>query len=128
MHTIQLCESLTGDLEASHTPPAVNLIGTGLPGIMAARGTEVDPQYRRDPKSKTSTVDPAKRRVLKSDLEKAFKHLNYNPETGQWQIGKATNNFYANDTDKTVDLKAQKSREDLHKRPAVDNTTLQKRP
>ncbi len=78
-----------------------DLRGKGRPGIMAARGFLVDPDYQYDPKSKAGakngTINPSTRKVLWQDmLDLKLESLNYD-EHGCAYLGRATNTTYQGD-------------------------------
>jgi hypothetical protein len=76
--------------------PQGDLRGTGNPGIMAARGTLVDEQWRYDnwQQSNYLGIDPAKRTVTQSDIDNIFKSIRFN-KNGFADIGTSRNFFYS---------------------------------
>jgi RHS repeat-associated protein len=67
--------------------------GQGIPNIMVARGTIVDPQYQWNPKaapgSYGGTVNPKYRQVLQSNIDLIFKNITF--KNGKANLGRATN-------------------------------------
>src|SRR6202034_2350554 len=82
-----------------------NLVGTGQPGIMAARGWQVDPEYCY---KGGTTINPYKRKVLQSDIQNVFKNITFN-EFGVAAIGSVGNKIYYNMDDRPTVVKATQS-------------------
>jgi RHS repeat-associated protein len=77
--------------------PPIDQVGTGQPGIMAARGTLVDPQYQWDPNARPGqpggTINPVMRRVLLSDVQGVVNAITTDAN-GKLTIGKIDNVIY----------------------------------
>jgi RHS repeat-associated protein len=73
-------------------------IENGVPGIMSPRGTPVADEYgyAGQPAGK-KTVDPAKRKVLSSDVNKLGINVDELKKTGKTKVGKAKNTIYNED-------------------------------
>lgn len=95
--------SLTAAHEYGHTlglahPGVLDIRGAGQPGIMYPRGTWVDRPYQWDPEVPAGevggTLNPARRRVLESDvLDLGLERLSF-PATGRAPVGMFTNLYH----------------------------------
>jgi len=79
-------------------PGIMDYRGQGQPGIMHPRGTWVDPPFQWDPSALPGqpggTLNPAKRKVLQSDMDNLnLDKLEYSSE-GKGVIGEFTNLFH----------------------------------
>jgi hypothetical protein len=93
-------DATTGAHEMGHGwgeehPASGDLIGQGQPGIMAPRGTLVDPKYQHDPNAKPGdkdgTINPAKRKVTQDNINAlGLDKLNYD-KNGKADLGTLTN-------------------------------------
>jgi hypothetical protein len=107
--TDQLGESTTASHEFGHAlglphPEILDYRGTGIPPIMAPRGTLVDAMFQWNPLVEAGTtggtMKPIYRRVRPDEVWDVLKHLKFNDE-GQAEIGKLTNYFFDTDGDIT---------------------------
>lgn len=82
-------------LGLEHTPGDIR--GTGIPSIMAARGTIVDPQYQYDPKATPGgpggTINPVYRRVRNADVQNVVNNIR-SDGNGGLIIGTLDNHIY----------------------------------
>lgn len=95
--------SLTAAHEYGHTigldhPSVLDIRGQGQPGIMYPRGTWVDPSFQWDPAVPAGavggTLNPARRRVLRSDiLDLGLERLSFDEE-GKGVLGAFTNLYH----------------------------------
>lgn len=95
--------SLTAAHEYGHTigldhPVQLDIRGQGQPGIMYPRGSLVDPSYQWDPAVPAGTVggtlNPARRRVLPSDVEAlGLERLRFDGH-GRSVLGEFTNLYH----------------------------------
>lgn len=98
--TDNLGTSTTGTHEPGHgfgLEHTGDLLGTGIPSIMAERATYVDPQYQYDPKAAAGcpggTVNPATRRVRNSDVQNIVNNI-HSDGNGGLIIGTLDNHIY----------------------------------
>lgn len=78
-------------------PPNHDLRGQGQPGIMAARGFLVDPEFQYDPNAQAGqtggTLDPEERKVLQSDIDAlGLDRLQFDSR-GKAKLGRLTNRY-----------------------------------
>jgi RHS repeat-associated protein len=88
----------------------INLLGKGQPGIIAPRGSIVDPEFRNNTKSKVNTIfgvpthnsnsgttlKPERRKVTQENIDEILKNVKFD-KNGNGSIGKATNKIYNKD-------------------------------
>lgn len=76
---------------------AADISGTGIPSIMAARGTQVDSKYQYDPEAEKGaeggTINPVNRRVRNADVQKMIDNIHKDAD-GNLIIGTLDNKIY----------------------------------